>query len=74
VHRAPLFSGIFIVKSAHIVTASRPLKGLVAFVRAAAMESFGGCTSAVHPGLPASHPWLGRNEDPMHPGEGGAQT
>jgi len=60
------------VKAAHIVTANRPMKGLVAFVRAAAMQSFGGCTSALHLTLPASYQWLDRNEDQVHPGEGGA--
>lgn len=61
------------MKSAHIVTANRPMKGLVAFVRAAAaMQSFGGCTSALHLTLPASYQWLDRNEDQVHPGEGSA--
>ena len=61
------------MKSAHIVTANRPMKGLVAFVRAAAaMKSFGGCTSALHLTLPASYQWLDRNEDQVHPGEGRA--
>jgi hypothetical protein len=49
------------------------MHGLVAFVCAAeAMESFGGCTSALHPSLPASYQWLDRNEDQVHPGEGSA--
>jgi hypothetical protein len=49
------------------------MKGLVAFVRAAAaMQSFGGCTSALHLTLPASYQWLDRNEDQVHPGEGSA--
>jgi hypothetical protein len=60
------------VKSRRIVTANRPVHGLVAFVRmTAAMESFGGCTSAIHRALPASYQ-LDRNEDPLHPGEGSA--
>ena len=59
------------MKSAHIVTANRPMKGLVAFVRAAAMQSFGGCTSALHLTLPASYQ-LDRDEDQVHPGEGSA--
>jgi len=59
------------VKSAHVITASRPMKGLVAFVRATAMKSFGGCTIALHPGLPASYQ-LDRDEVQMHPGEGSA--
>jgi len=59
------------VKSAHVIATNRPMHGLVAFVRAAAM-AFGGCTSASYLGLPASHQWLDRNEDPMHPGEGAA--
>ena len=64
-----------IVKSAHIVTANRPMNGLVAFVpafpMAAAMKSFGGCTSALHLTLPAGYQ-LDRDEDQVHPGEGGA--
>ena len=60
------------MKAAHIVTTNRPVKGLVAFVRAtAAMKSFGGCTSALHLTLPASHQ-LDRDEDQVHPGEGSA--
>ena len=60
------------MKSAHIVTANRPMKGLVAFVRsAAAMKSFGGCTSALHLTLPAGDQ-LDRDEDQVHPGEGSA--
>ena len=70
------FSDSFIVKSAHVITANRPMKGLVAFVPlfpiAAAMKSFGGCTSALHSSLPASYQQLDRNEDSMHPGEGSA--
>lgn len=64
------------MNTAHTVTANRPMKGLVAFVSAfpmtAAMQSFGGCTSALHLTLPASHQWLDRNEDQVHPGEGSA--
>jgi hypothetical protein len=71
-------SGRLIVKSAHIVTANQPMKGLVAFVPAfpmtTSMKSFGDCTSALHPSLPASHQWLDRHEDRMHPGEGSATT
>ena len=63
------------MKSADIVTANRPMKGLVRFVRAfpmtAAMQSFGGCTSALHLTLPASYQ-LDRDEDQVHPGEGSA--
>ena len=63
------------MKSAHIVTNSRPIKGLVAFVPVSlmksALKSFGGCTSALHLGLPASYQ-LDRHEDRMHPGEGSA--
>jgi hypothetical protein len=51
------------------------MHGLVAFVcAAAAMKSFGGGTSALYLSLPASHQWLDRNEDQMHPGEGSATT
>ena len=64
------------MKSARIVNDNRPMKGLVAFVPAfpmtAAMQSFGGCTSALHLTLPASYQWLDRNEDQVHPGEGSA--
>jgi hypothetical protein len=59
------------VKPARIVTNSRPIKGLVAFVRMSAMKSFGGCTSALHQGLPMSYQ-LDRAEDRLHPGKGGA--
>ena len=60
------------MKSAHIVTANRPMKGSVAFVRAGAMKSFGGCAIALQLGLPASYHQLDRAEDQLHPGEGGA--
>jgi len=63
------------VKSAHIVTANRPMKGLVSFVRAfpmpAAMLSSGGCANAQHVTVPASYQ-LDRDEDQVHPGEGSA--
>ena len=60
------------MKSAHIVTADRPMNRLVAFVcAAAAMKSFGGRTSALHLTLPAGYQ-LDRNEDQVHPGEGSA--
>ena len=59
------------MKSAHIVTANRPRNGLVAFVCAAAMKSFGGCTSALHLTLPSGYQ-LDRDEDQVHPGEGRA--
>jgi len=48
------------------------MQGLVAFVRAAAMKSFGGCPSALHLNLPVSYQWLDRNEDQLRPGEGSA--
>jgi hypothetical protein len=47
------------------------MKGLVVFVRAATMESVVACTTALHPGLPASYRQLDRNEDQVHPGEEG---
>jgi hypothetical protein len=47
------------------------MKGLVAFVRAAAMKSFGGCTSALLLTLPWGYQ-LNRDEDQVHPGEGSA--
>ena len=66
-----VFSESFVVKSSHIVIFSRPLMGLVAFVRAAAMKSFGGCTSALHLTLLSGYQ-LDRHEDQVHPGEGSA--
>jgi len=59
------------VKSRNVVRTSRPVEGLVAFVRAAAMKSFVGCTNALHPELPAGYRQLDRNEDQVHPGEEG---
>ncbi|GAB4561603.1 MAG: hypothetical protein Tsb007_26540 [Rhizobacter sp.] len=65
------------MKSAHIVTNSRPIKGLVAFgpvsLIESAMKSFGGCTSALHQGLPMSYQ-LDRAEGRTHPGEGCAES
>ena len=59
------------MKSAHIATADRPVKGVVAFVpglpMTAAMQSFGGCTSALHLSLRTGFQWLERNEDQVHP-------
>ena len=60
------------MKSSRVIRTYRPLKGLVAFVRAAAMKSFGGCASTLHLGMPASYQSLDRNEDQVHPGEGSA--
>jgi hypothetical protein len=56
------------------------MKGLVVFVRVAAMGSLGACGAALHQAYPTSCPagqslggWqLDRNEDRMHPGEGSA--
>ena len=56
------------------------MKGLVAFVSAAAMGSLGACDAALHQVYPTScrfdqsfGGWqLDRNEDRMHPGEGSA--
>jgi hypothetical protein len=47
------------------------MKGLVAFVRAATLKSFVGCTSALHLGLPTGYRQLDRNEGQVHPGEEG---
>jgi len=66
------FSGSFIVKTAYVVTTNRPMKGSVVSVRAAALKSFGGCTSALHPSLSASYQQLDRSEVQVHPGEGSA--
>lgn len=60
------------MKSSRVIRTNRPLKGLVAFVRAAAMKSFGGCAGALHLDIPASYQRLDRNEDQVHPGEGSA--
>ena len=68
------------MKSMHVIRTNRPMKGLVAFVRAAAMGSLGACGAALHQAYPTSCParqsfggWqLDRNEDRMHPGEGSA--
>ena len=56
------------------------MKGLVAFVRAAAIGSLGACDATLHQVYPMScrfdqsiGGWqLDRNEDRMHPGEGSA--
>ena len=67
------------MNSRNAVRTCRPIKGLVAFARAAAMGSLGTCGAATHPAYPASKrfaSWqvgqLDRNEDRMHPGEGSA--
>jgi hypothetical protein len=64
------------VKSCNAVRTNRPMKGLVAFARAAAMGSLGTCGAALHPAYPAIQPFafgqLDRSEDRMHPGEGSA--
>ena len=60
------------MKSAHIVTANLPMKGLVAFVRAAAMKPVGGRIDALHLCLPMSLPRFGREDGLAYPGEGSA--
>ena len=70
----------FIVKSRHAIRTNRPMKGLVAFVRAAAMGSLDTRGVALHQSHPTScqfgHSFggwqLDRDEDRMHPGEGSA--
>jgi hypothetical protein len=57
-----------IVKSAHIVRTNRPVKGLVAFVRAFQMPSFGACADAHL----ATGYRLDRDEEKNQPGEGSA--
>ena len=65
------FSGRPIVKSAHIVTANRPMKGLVAFVCArSAMKPFGYDMDALPLALPMSLQWLDRHEERAYPVEG----
>jgi hypothetical protein len=69
-----------IVKSRHVIRTNRPMKGLVAFVRATAMGLQGACDASsqhVHPMScrfdQSFGGWqLDRNEDRMHPGEGSA--
>ena len=68
------------MKSRHVVRTNRPMKGLVAFVRAATMGSLGACGAALRQAYSTSRParqsfggWqLDRNEGRMHPGEGSA--
>jgi hypothetical protein len=60
------------VKSRHVIRTNRPMKGLVAFVRAAAMGSLGAYDAALRQAFPTSHWQLDRNEDSVHPGEGSA--
>ena len=70
------------MKSRHVIRTNRPMKGPVAFVRAAAMGSLGACDAALHQAYPTSCPlgqsfggWhLDRNENRVHPGEGSATT
>jgi len=59
------------VKSLHIVRTARPMKGLVAFACAWAMESLGTCNGTVHTAFPMGYRQLDRKEDSLHPGEGG---
>ncbi|MBX3628241.1 MAG: hypothetical protein KF892_24850 [Rhizobacter sp.] len=68
------------MKTRPVTRTNRPIKGLVAFVRAAAMGSLGACDVALHQVYPMScrfAPSIGgwqldQNEDRMHPGEGSA--
>ena len=68
------------MKTRHVTRTNRPIKGLVAFVRAAAMGSLGARDVALHQVYPMSRRFepsiggwqLDRNEDRMHPGEGSA--
>ena len=62
----------FIVKTRHIATTHRPPLGLVAFVRAAAMQLAVACDAAIGLDSPSSYRWLDRAENQVHPGEGGA--
>ena len=68
----------FIVKSLRTVRTHRPMTGLVAFARAAAMKSPGACGAALHLAYPLGGSslfqatQLDRDEDRMHPGEGSA--
>ena len=68
------------MKSRHVIRTNRPMKGLVAFVRATAMGSLGACDVTLHQVYPMScrfEPSFGGwrldwNEDRIHPGEGNA--
>lgn len=68
------------MKSRRATRTNRPVKGLVAFVRAAAIGALGTCNAALRRVYPMScrfatsfGGWqLDRNEGRMHPGEGSA--
>jgi len=60
------------VKPLHVVRTARPMNGLVAFARAWAMASPGTCDAAIRAAHPTNYRQLDRDEDPLHPGEGGA--
>jgi hypothetical protein len=61
-----------IVKSRYVARTTRPMKGLVAFARAAAMGSLGAYGAAMHQVFPTSWQQLDRIEGRLHPGEGSA--
>jgi hypothetical protein len=62
----------FIVKLRHVIRTHRPLKGLVAFVRAAAaMQSQHACSASLQQPIAMGY-CLDRNEGPLSPGEGSA--
>jgi len=58
-----------IVNSRYVASTTRPVKGLVAFARAATMRLLGACRTALFPTFPTSCHRLGRHGDPVHPGE-----
>ena len=60
------------MKPRHVFKTTRPMQGLVAFARAAAMGSLGACGAATHEVFPTSWNQLDRNEGRVHPGEGSA--
>jgi hypothetical protein len=60
-----------IVKSRNVIRIHRPLQGLVAFVRAVAMQSLGALDAATPMTSPTGY-CLDRSEGPLNPGEGSA--
>ena len=60
------------MKSRYAIRTIRPVKGLVAFVRAVQMGSLGAWGAAMHEAAAASRGQHDRDEGSSHPGEGSA--
>lgn len=56
----------------YVARTTRPMMGLVAFARAAAMGSLDAFGVTLHQVFQTSGHQLDRNEDRLHPGEGSA--